>query len=88
VTWTPNPAGPHTLEDTVAIARRYGVHIPDDVVTFEAEGLIHDPDAIAQYFRLNVIPGNMVNWSDFYNQYDKIPGLIRRGAGERRGYRG
>jgi hypothetical protein len=87
VRWEKNPAGAkRTIEEAEAIARKYGVQIPGDVVFFEAEfGELegHWEDWInglemetARASGVSEHHDGYIHWQDHYNRFGAIPFLI------------
>jgi hypothetical protein len=79
VPWRPNQGGQHrTIEEAVAIARRHGVEIPDDVAFFLDEFGDLGPDTTARGPKITKTAGSLVRWSDFvHDRTGKVPFLIR-----------
>ena len=78
--WRPNPVGQtRTIEEAIAIARRFGVQIPDDVDFFVDEFGYLDATTTARSSRLSPrTPETPVQWSDFVaSATGKVPFLIR-----------
>lgn len=77
--WRPNPAGQtRTIEEAVAIARRFGVHIPDDVDFFVDELGDLDERTTARGPLVSKIAGEIVTWPDLVHDITgKVPFRIR-----------
>jgi hypothetical protein len=78
--WRPNsPGQTRTIEEAIAIARRFGVHIADDVAFFVDEFGYLDKTTTARSSRvLPRLPQSPVYWSDLvHEKTGKIPFLIR-----------
>jgi hypothetical protein len=79
VAWHPNPGGElRTIEEAVAVARRWGVVIPDDVAFFMDEEGDLDETTTARGPRITKSIGGRVCWSDFVNSLTgRIPFTVR-----------
>jgi hypothetical protein len=80
VTWLPNPGGEiRTLDQAIAIARRHGVEIADDIAFEVVPQAALPRGARAAYLQLGSnrvrrLAGDFVEWDDFYNAVnDMIP---------------
>src|SRR5947209_15336356 len=88
--WQPNPGGQiRTVEEAKAIAKKYGVHIPEDVDFFEDElNELHE-HSTACGPRVDKPAGSIVYWGDLvHDRTGKVPLQNLAGnPGKRRGYR-
>lgn len=77
--WRPNPDGQtRTIEQAVAIAKRFGVHVPDDVAFFVDEFGDLDSDTTAKSSRVTKPAGATVHWSDLVHDLTgRVPFRIR-----------
>jgi hypothetical protein len=77
--WRLNPDGQtRTIEEAVAIARRYGVQIPEDVAFFVDEVGDLDANTTARGPRVTKPAGMIVVWSDLvHDRTGKVPFRIR-----------
>jgi hypothetical protein len=77
--WWPNPdRQTRTIEEAVAIARRFGVQIPDDVAFFVDEVGDLDANTTARGPRVTKPAGMIVVWSDLvHDKTGKVPFRIR-----------
>jgi AraC-like DNA-binding protein len=76
LTWLPNPGGEvRTIEQAVEIARRNGVHIPDDIRFVPVSASSVPGGAYADYGQLGRMwsADQMVTWEQFYNRFEQIP---------------
>ena len=79
--WQPNPDGViRTRDEAVALARRHGVEIPEDILF----GLVQQEDlpanAFAAYAQLgDTSATKRIYWDEFYNRYEMIPVRLSRG---------
>jgi hypothetical protein len=76
VKWNPNSHGARTIEEAVAIAKKNGINIPDDILFISDEGTLAS-DTFAKYFGAIKKPGEIIRWKEFYNIHGKIPVRIR-----------
>lgn len=77
--WQPNPEGQsRTLEEAVAIAKRFGVRIPEDVDFFVDELGDLDANTTARGPQVTKPAGDTVSWSDLvHDKTGKVPFRIR-----------
>ncbi|MFF5294011.1 hypothetical protein [Paractinoplanes globisporus] len=81
--WVPNPGGEvRTIDQAVALARRRGVIIPEDI---NFVGVAQDtlpPNAFAEYAQLGrpTSAGQMISWEQFYNRFQQIPVRLSNGV--------
>ena len=77
----PNPGGEiRTIDEAVDLARRNGVHIPEDI-NFRLVNQDTLPEgALAEYAQLGkpTSAGEMISWERFYNRYQQIPVRLSR----------
>jgi hypothetical protein len=74
VQWVDNAGGvTRSIEQAVQIARRNGVHIPDDIQFFDVAPGSLGADTLAQYTRLSGRANDLVPWNAFYNLEGRIP---------------
>jgi hypothetical protein len=78
--WRPNPGGQaRTIEEAIAIARRFGLRIPDDVDFFVDEIGDLDEMTTARGPKVSKIAGTIVTWSDLaHDKTGKVPFRIRQ----------
>jgi hypothetical protein len=71
--WRPNPDGPRTIDEAVAIARKHGVNIPEDI-QFAVSKTPLPANRFAEYAQLgSKSPDQIITWEEFYNKFEKIP---------------
>jgi hypothetical protein len=74
IAWRPNPGGQvRTIEEAVAIARKHGVVIPEDVSFFVADAGELAANVTARGPVVRTEAGGYVQWSDFLNRFGKVP---------------
>ncbi|MCA1706195.1 MAG: hypothetical protein LC808_24185 [Actinobacteria bacterium] len=73
--WLPNPGGEvRTVDEAVALARRHGVEIPDDIMFRAVPQKTLPKNAYAAYAQLGDKPaGTFIKWEQFYNRFEEIP---------------
>jgi hypothetical protein len=73
--WRQNPGGQsRTVEEAIAIARRFGVQVPNDVDFFVDELGDLDETTTARGPLVSKIAGTIVTWSDLaHDQTGKVP---------------
>jgi hypothetical protein len=68
IKWQLNPHGTkRTIDEAMAIARQWGVNIPDDVEFFEDEEGELPPNTTARGPKVTKLAGSVVFWSDLVN---------------------
>ena len=71
--WAPNPEGPRTVEQALAIARGRGIEIPADI----RFGVVNGPWAngrFAEYAQLGQRKlDDIIEWEELYNRFNQIP---------------
>jgi Domain of unknown function (DUF4157) len=74
IPWRPNAEGPRTIEEAVEIARKNGVHIPEDV-KFSLSKTPLPKNRFAEYAQLGMknLETDVVTWEQFYNRFEQIP---------------
>src|SRR5947209_7593438 len=79
LTWGENPDGKKkTMAEAREIARRFGVHIPEDVEFFEDEENELPENMTARGPKVTKLAGSRVYWSDLVNSLTgKVPFLVR-----------
>ena len=76
--WRPNPDGRRTIEEAVAIAKKYGVVIPEDVAFIVDDYAKLDHTKTARGPDIKQRPSHhLVTWREFYNIDNKVPFFIR-----------
>ena len=75
--WAPNPDGRRTEAEAIAIAKRWGVVIPDDIRFVFRDELVHKKEALAEYGGFQ--SSRAVRWSDFHAK-GRIPVKVRPSA--------
>jgi hypothetical protein len=81
LTWLPNPGGEvRTVDEAVALARRHGVEIPDDISFADVAQKTLPENAKAAYAQLgkNFSAGDFIEWEQFKNKFDQIPVRLSR----------
>jgi uncharacterized Zn-binding protein involved in type VI secretion len=73
--WNKNPGGEvRSIQEAVDIARRNGVHIPEDIRFARVRQKDLPKDAFAEYAQLGRRGSDdLVEWPEFYNRFDQIP---------------
>lgn len=77
--WTLNPSGSRTLEEALAIARRHGIEIPEDLRFQVFDEFVYEGAYATYAAGLMVGPSgeNLVEWKEFYSPAGVIPVNVR-----------
>jgi hypothetical protein len=71
--WAPNPDGPRTLEQALAVARGRGIDIPADIRFGVVTGK-WPKGRFAEYAQLGQRQqGDVITWEELYNRFNQIP---------------
>jgi hypothetical protein len=78
-TWRPNPGGPRTVDEAIAIARKNGIEIPEDIHVTAGKSMSGPKGEwpqgrFAEYAQLGPKnPDEIITWEQFYNRFEQIP---------------
>ncbi len=78
--WAANPGGEvRTVDEAVALARKAGVDIPDDIRFVAVNQKDLPQNAYAAYAQMGrKQAGDFVEWEEFYNRFQQIPVKLSR----------
>lgn len=78
-TWRSNPGGPRTVDEAIAIARKNGIEIPEDIHVTAGKSMSGPKGEwpqgrFAEYAQLGPKkPDAFITWEEFYNRFEQIP---------------